>query len=219
MQRLSSILLILLLVAPRGHAGPWPREKGRGFVAAATRVAASDIAGPYLHYSTTYIEYGLRRDVTLGFDFGRGVSGREKAVLFLRYPLAISNDTHRFAAEIGAGIIAGQPSIRPGLSYGRGFSGKRLSGWFTIDSVAEVRLDTGRADLKADITLGLNLSSRMKSIFQVQTGISGSDPSFIRLAPSLVLRTGPRSHAEIGLTSGLSGDSQVGIKVGFWREF
>ncbi len=219
MIRALACLLVACLAASPALAGAWPRAKGEVFLAAATRVAATRVQGPYSVYSTAYLEYGLSDRFTLGLDIGQGISGASKRIVFLQHPLPIGSDRHRLAAQIGFGQISGQATLRPGLSYGFGFAHGGGSGWFAIDSVAEISLATGRTDYKSDITLGLSHGDRMKSIFQVQTGLSHGDPSFVRLAPSLVIRTGARTHLEIGMTRGLVGDHQTGFKIGFWRTF
>ena len=219
-----SIFLLVMLAAlwiattAPAHAGAWPREKGRGFLATATRAGFTDPAGPYAIYSTGYLEYGLGRGYTIGLDIGHAISGRSKAVLFLRLPPFEPVPGHLLALEIGAGRIAGEQTLRPGLSYGHAIHGRR-PGWFSIEGVFEYRPASARRDFKADITLGINHGNRLKTILQVQTGVSTGDPSFIRLAPSVVYRVSAKSHIEIGATAGLRGDSEYGLKLGFWREF
>jgi len=217
------LMLCLTLFGARSapvSAGAWAREKGHGFVSSTSRIAARDSDGPYSIYSTTYLELGLGHDLTLGLDIGHGVSGTSKAVLFMRHPLGELFPGHLFAAEIGVGRIAGEPVLRPGLSYGHGFTTKRgQGGWLAIENFAEFGFATQRVDFKADFTLGLNHGDRFKSIFQMQTGVSHGDPVFARFAPSLVMRMGRVTHVELGLTAGLVGDDQYGVKLGFWRDF
>lgn len=219
MIRALACLLVACLAASPAFSGAWPRAKGEVFLAGATRVAATRLEGPYSIYSTAYLEYGLNDRLTLGLDFGHGISGATKMIAFVQHPLPIGSDRHRFAAQIGLGQISGEATLRPGLSYGFGFERDGGPGWVSIDSVAEIRLASGHTDYKSDITLGLSHGDRMKSVFQIQTGLSHGDPSFIRLAPSLVIRVGARTHLEIGMTKGLVGDHQTGFKIGFWRKF
>ena len=223
---LGAVILTMLCVALLGwlaapvSAGAWPREKGSGFVSSTSQIAASDPEGPYSVYSTVYLEYGLGHDLTVGLDIGHGVSGNSKGVLFLRRPLGEVFPGHLVAAELGIGRIAGQAVLRPGLSYGHGLSRRNgQGGWLSVESFAEFSLATGSVDFKADFTLGLNHGERFKSIFQLQTGVSEGDPAFARLAPSLVMRMGRAGHIELGLTVGLAGDDQFGLKLGFWRDF
>jgi hypothetical protein len=207
-------------VSSPARAGAWPREKGTGFFTGSSRIAGPSLGGPIAVYSASYLEYGLGRDLTLGLDLGHGVSGRSKAIMFLRYPIRMPGNGHHVAIELGVGTIAGEPALRPGLSYGRGFSTRRGgSGWMAADGFAEYTPRSGRVDLKADLTLGFNHGTRFKSIFQVQTGLSRGDPSFVRLAPSMVMRMGRNTHIELGVTAGLVGDRELGFKLGFWRDF
>lgn len=209
-----------LLAASSAQSGAWPREKGAGFIASAVNISASSINGPYALYSTTYVELGLGHDLTLGADIGHGVSGKSKAIAFLRRPLGELAPGHLFAAEIGLGEIAGEFVLRPGLSYGHGLSRRNgTTGWLSVEAFSEHRLTTSRVDFKADFTFGLNHSDRLKTILQLQTGKSHGDPFFARLAPSVVMRVSPAMHVELGVTAGLTGDDSYGVRLGFWRDF
>lgn len=181
----TALIAITACSGAPAHAGAWPREKGTGFLSVATYVSGTSINGPYALYTSTYGEYGLGRNLTLGVDIGHGVSGKSKAIVFLRAPLGARSSDHLFAAELGFGQIAGEMVLRPGLSYGHGFSRKNgRSGWISIEAVSEHRLTTSQVDYKADFTFGLTHSDRFKTILQLQTGKSHRDPFFARLAPS-----------------------------------
>ena len=218
--RLMLCLAPLFPFADPAHAGAWPRDKGSGFISAASRVVASSWEGPYGVYSTTYLEYGLGHRVTAGFDIGHAISGTGKAIFFLRKSLPETDGGHVFAGELGLGQIAGAPAIRPGLSYGRGFILRGGgSGWLSLESVAEIWLNSGQTDFKADFTVGFNHGEKFKTILQLQTGVPHGDPAFIRAAPSVVVKMGKTSHLELGLTAGITGDDSYGLKLGFWRKF
>jgi len=213
------LFLVFLVLSGPAFAGAWPRGAGKGFATASTRLLASDPAGPVYRYSTLYLEYGLNDRLTLGLDAGRGVSGDSKVIAFLRFPIIAPRRGTYWAAELGLGQIAGETTLRPGISYGRGFSAGQRSGWIAIDTLAEFRVASKRTDLKADVTIGLNYSDRVKGILQLQTGVSSGDPSFLRLAPSVIIRTSQNSNIEFGLNAGLLGDKTLGVTFGFWRDF
>ena len=87
LRRAGFACLALLAAAGAARAGAWPRDKGHSFVATASQVSATSLAGPVASYSTVYIEHGLGRNLTLGADLGHGISGKGKAVIFLRKSL------------------------------------------------------------------------------------------------------------------------------------
>ncbi len=216
---LRAVIFFLMMAGP-AFAGAWPRGKGNVFMTfSAYGTAMHDLAGSA--YGGLYLEYGLSDKLTMGVDAGHGVSGLSKTIIFLSYPILSTENGHRFAAELGMGEIAGDPVLRPGLSYGRGFSTKGgKSGWVSVDTVAEIRLLSGLTDYKADLTLGLNRNNRIKHIFQLQLGASAGEPLFARAVPSVVIGLGKTSHFEIGLTAPLSGhDKNLGLKLAFWRAF
>lgn len=166
-------------------------------------------------YSTLYMEYGLTDRLTVGADIGHSVSGSGKSVLFFQWPVRQAEKGPQISAQFGLGIISGKRVLRPGLSLGWGLK----TGWLSIDSVAESYVDTGRTDLKLDMTWGRNLSKDRKLILQVQTGQpDGRDP-FVRVAPSLVLPLRGPVKLETGVTWGLTGDTFMGLKFGVWTDF
>lgn len=211
---LALVFCILPVCAP---AGAWLRDEGRGFVSASTYLIEAKSGGR--HYAGIYLEYGLRPRLTVGLDLGRGVSGETKTIAFLRLPLGSGTGTHRFALDLGAGEIAGAPTVRPGLSYGRGFSGRFGTGWISLETAAEMDLRAGRSDYKADLTLGLNRDARHSWILQLQAGRAAGDPAFLRLVPSITRRIGNGWRIEIGATQDLIGGKARGLKLGLWKEF
>ncbi|MBP0481632.1 hypothetical protein [Sagittula salina] len=221
MRVLLALLSCLTLALPaQAEAGAWPRDKGAGFLAVATRLTwPQDITlwtslSPTEDYQTLYIEYGLTDRLTLGLDVGRSVSGAGKTVAFLQMPLRDRDRGPKIAAQMGLGQISGETVLRPGLSLGWGLR----NGWLALDGVAEIRA-TGAADTKLDITRGWNLPRNFMLILQLQTGLQQDDPAFARFAPSLVFPLRKRIKGEFGGAWGLAGDSSMGLKFGLWAEF
>lgn len=229
--RLALLLLTLVLITPAdpATAGPWPREPGSGFLAFNSRPSRPMNAlrsPPTETYTTLYLEYGLPaagplpRDLTAGLDLGRSVSGRGKAIGFLRAPLTGEGASLPAAATLGLGMIDGKGVVRPGLSLGRSLDfGQRGTGWLTLEGFAEWYAKSGETDLKIDLTFGVAHPSGRRSILQLQTGASHDDPPFLRLAPSVVVPLTGGMQLEAGLTVGLSGDDGLGLNLGLWRDF
>jgi hypothetical protein len=217
----AAICLLSAFADRPADAGAWPRKQGDGFASLSVRLGwPQDIEtwqsmDPTEDYSTLYLEYGLTDRLTLGFDIGHSVGGGGKTVFFLQWPLRQADQGPQISAQMGVGTIAGNQVIRPGLSMGWGLK----NGWMSLDTVAETYLDDGRTDMKLDMTWGRNLPQDRKLIVQVQTGLpDGRDP-FVRIAPSLVLPLRGSVKLETGATFGLTGDSSMGLKFGFWTDF
>jgi len=216
------LTLIYVLALPvAADAGAWLREEGTGFASAAARLSwpAENISGEPSQYYTLYAEYGLRPNLTMGVDLGRSVSGGSKTLAFARIPLWTPDNGHRLAAELGAGVIEGRSTLRPGILYGYGFSTGRFAGWISVDTQAEWSVVTGATDFKLDMTMGLNRPSGAKWIAQVQTGAPDGEDRFARLAPSYVTPIGKGRYLELGMTWGVAGDNSAGILLGMWQEF
>lgn len=232
-----SFLLICLCATPV-WAGAWPREQGTGF-ASLSHWAAQDQSESY---TALFAEWGLTEHLTLGVDAGRAVSGKAKAVMFLRAPL-LGFGGAAVAAEIGLGQIAGQPVLRPGLSFGHAMSGRSGKGWLAVDTLLELDLENRDMDLKADITLGFapaarngsqdGQSGRWSMMLQVQTGLVNvedglfllqsqgtvPDPSFLRVVPSVTYRLRDNIDLELGFYRSLNGSDEQGLKIGLWSRF
>lgn len=211
------LMLACLALATPAQAGAWPRGKGNVFLTFSHHATAGRLSGPVYNYTAFYMEYGLNETLTLGLDLGHGVSGEDKAIVFLRGPLWEPGRFGRLGWEMGLGRIAGANALRPGLSYGMDLPGG--AGWLALDILIEIPLDAPRLDRKADLTLGLNHSDRLRSIWQLQTGKSQGDPGFARIAPSLVWKLRDNTHVELGASAEMRSARAFGLKLGIWQEF
>ncbi len=210
---LRVIVMIWLVATGPAWAGAWPRGKGNVFVTTSTYVTQMGT------YTGIYAEWGASDRLTFGLDVGRGVSGEDKAVVFMRLPMLGRLSSHTFAWEIGVGEIAGEKVLRPGLSWGKGFDFAGRAGWAALDTVAELRIDTLATDLKADLTLGLTITDRRKVMMQVQAGVQDGDEPFLRLVPSITFGLSERAKMELGFTHDLFGVQDTGVKAALWYEF
>lgn len=214
---IRALVLLAVLSGPSG-AGPWPREKGRGFVSLTAQVHEPDGFGYLNHFFGLYAEYGATERLTLGLDVGGDIQRMSKALVFARWPLSPAEQPLKFAIELGAGEVESYAALRPGVSAGRGFVLWDRNGWMTADARA-ILPQSRDITLEGDFTVGLNTTARSKTILQVQTGRPANGQPYIRLAPSLVYRTGRRLFAEIGMIEPLSGGGERGLKLGLWHEF
>lgn len=236
MIRLSVLLLVLM--TGQLWAGAWPRGTGEGFVSISHWHAARRGTEGSDSYTALFAEYGLRPWLTLGLDAGRSVSGAIKTVIFLRASLGNSGGGP-VAFELGLGEIAGQPVLRPGLSFGRRLEGTLGAGWLSVDTVLELDLETQAVDIKADATLGFTprktsgAPSDWTLMLQVQTGLVdlkhslillqevgiNPTPSFMRIVPSVTYRLSDRTDLELGYYKSLTSSGDAGIKLGVWTRF
>lgn len=201
-------------------AGAWPRAEGTWFATAATRLAwPQDTTtwvslAPTQDYQTLYVEYGLTAAWTLGLDLGRSVSGADKTIGFVQYPIRNRDTGLKATVQLGIGQLAGAQVVRPGLSLGWGLR----RGWLSLDSVAEVAIGAG-TDWELDVTWGRRLAGERLLILQAQLGDPAIDPPFARLAPSFVFPLTESLQVETGVTYGLRGDASMGLKFGLWATF
>ena len=218
------VILLFLLDVSTANAGAWLREKGSGFSSVtASSTLFRDIS------QTTYFEYGVRDDLTLGaevafFTSAAGVqSGSAK--IFLRRPIGKRDRPSVWSYELGMGADWSSDGIRPNLqaalSWGRGYQLKHLNGWIAVDGSILLGVYDANHTAKIDSTIGLNFNERFAGMIQVfhseMVNINATS-----IAPSILVRPIKR-RPDIRLQIG--GETQMGnadnsvLKLSIWREF
>jgi hypothetical protein len=239
--------LSLLCCAAQAGAGAWPRARGEAFISVshAASTGTRTLLAPQLdlnQYTSLYAEYGLTSRLTLGFDAGYGFGDNSgdgsgdgssdgfgdnsvrAGSVFARYPLYSDDAGHRFAAQLGLGLIEDAPDGRqsrviPALAWGYGFASRWGGGWMGIEGSADIRHPSGDVVWKADLTLGLKPTERWMAILQVQNGLfPGSEPQ-MRVAPSVVRQLSGRANLQAGVFAGVRGDESLGAKLALWLTF
>lgn len=222
--RLKLILLCALLwVMPQdSRAGAWLREQGTTFVSTSFTINYFRDSG-----STTYVEHGWRENTTVGIDVGyftnRFGATSGFATAFLRRPLGPNEGDNKWAYELGAGAAwVGElvvPTVKGGVSWGRGIKLGEKYGWMAVDASVLIDLAYGAPLTKVDSTIGLNLNDQFKSILQVYyTRFDGENITTV--APSLVYTPAKRKFSvQVGAESGLGYWDDTAIKIGLWRTF
>ena len=216
------VFLSCLLLAAPVTAGPWLREKGKTFTSVSIVVNYF-----YDTASSTYLEYGLRDDMTVGADVGIfrdttvGPSG--SATLFLRRALSKTDGKSLWAYELGVGAnwqsIEISPHLKTALTWGRGMTFRERNGWLTVDASINWALADVPDVAKLDGTLGMNVTDRFAGMFQVYVSHSDGATS-TTLAPSIIYTPkNGKSKWQIGLESPLGNTDRTAIKFGLWREF
>ena len=221
---------LLVFWAVSAAAGPWPRDKGRHFVALGTTGQTASL----------WAERGLGRGRWLALDgwVDRGSGAWQVAATYHK----ALRDRGRWKLAWSAGLAVGMPDThitihipvvwlpgswqavikyRPTVAARLGFSlGTALArpwpGWASLD----LRLDAGPASarIKADGTLGYRLRDRWAVIGQVQVEKAKGERMQLHLAPSVVWRGPGKISLELGLRHGLH-DRRTALKLGSWLEF
>jgi len=216
------VILFCLSLATSALAGPWLREEGTTFTSTSFTLNYFYETG-----SNTYVEHGLRDDMTVGADIGIfrnstiGPSGT--ATLFLRRPFGNREGKNLWAYDLGLGAswegLLISPHVKTALTWGRGITLRGKGGWTTVD--ASIIWDFGYAAhlVKIDGTVGLNISDRFASMFQLYVSHSKGDTAAI-VAPSLIYTPAKgKSKWQIGLENPIGDSRRTAIKFGLWREF
>ncbi|HDZ50963.1 MAG: hypothetical protein KBT62_00220 [Sulfitobacter litoralis] len=222
--RLWSILLILLTAPVTAYSGAWLREKGKGFSSNTVSVTQNyDIS------ESTFLEYGVRDDLTLGAEVSFLASSyglqSGSATLFLRRPLGRQGRPNVWSAELGIGAAwvgdVVTPNVKAGLSWGRGFTLAEKNGWITIDSSLSWDVYLQEHLAKVDSTVGINLGERFSGMLQIFHA-STSTTTATSIAPSIIVRpikSRPDIRLQIGAETLITDSSNPALKLSIWREF
>ena len=216
------ITAILHCFAAPLAAGPWLREEGKTFLS--TSISSTRT---FETQSSTYLEFGLSKETTLGADLNLAAnapSGQNgSGVLFFRRALGPAEGKNKFAYEIGIGANWGsygtRPTLKTGLTWGRGMQMGAKGGWITVDGSLLWDIKTKDYLAKLDGTFGLNLGKAAKGILELNLGHSDGS-TYATIVPSLVVRP-PITDFQIqfGVEAPLKGTAANRIKIGLWREF
>lgn len=216
------LILFTMLLADGASAGPWLRAKGKGFL-------ATSVTGNYFLDTTsqTYLEYGLTDKTTLvadvGFQRPRYALGSGNVTLSLRRALSKPDATSKWAYELGLGVAwSGEtvlPNIRTALSWGRGVSWGKKSGWATIEAAGVWDLSYSQHAVKIDGTVGINFTEVTGGMLQLYTAHL-NNRSTATIAPSIII-----SPKKSKFRIQIGGESEIGnrlnskLKISLWRDF
>lgn len=215
------LFLWFFLSAAPAWPGAWLREKGSVFSSAAVTIFPSSNYGS-VYKSSLYAEWGLRSDLTIGFDAEQHQNLRGHAFVFARLPIAKPGRRGRFAVDIAAGVHHVQTRTwalyKGSLSYGYGFQSGWGNGWIAVDAALEYRSNVALLR-KLDLTVGLSAERLLNPLLQIETTYTSDRPFRWVVRPSVMIR--PKGHKTawiVGIEQNSSLDG-VGGRFGFWSEF
>ncbi|XDA98674.1 hypothetical protein AB1M95_01855 [Sulfitobacter sp. LCG007] len=227
MTELGRIIILVLAMSLASAApalcGAWMREEGTGFFSSSIEHDGNDQGN-----NTTFLEFGLRPDLTMGVDISIELfpeaTSTSYAGFFLRRPLGNADGTNRWAWRLGAGAAwhrsLTQPYLEAGLHWGRGIEAFGQYGWAAVDSTVKFETVSGDQILKLDGTLGLGITERYKGMLQLFLDYD-LDRLTTKVAPSLLWE--PEGFGDFTFQFGAVIDtddqSQPTLKIGIWREF
>jgi len=216
------LLLICLALPQEGTTGPWLREKGSTFTAVS-------IAGTYyLDTATqTYIEYGLTEKITIVADVSTArflyAPPSGYATLSFRRALGAKDATSKWAYEVGVGTgWIGEmllPHVRTALSWERGVTWGKKSGWMTVEGAVVWDMTYALHVAKLDTTVGLNLTEKTKGMIQLYA-MHAAGESIATIAPSVVYSPeNTKFSIQFGTESEIGRLYNSAVKISIWREF
>lgn len=212
--RFAALALIAALAAAPAAAGPWPREKGEGFLAFSAARDRHEVYG----------ERGLGRGWTatakLAFSHRPEPELAEEVLALLWRPLHLGPGG-AVSLGLGAGVRspgpgrAPQPLATAALAWGRGLGGP-LSPWVAAE--AAIERGEGQHAAKLDLTIGARPGGRRLTMAQVQAFRPGGGPTQTRLELTGGVRVG-QLHVLAQPSVALAGPRETRLRVSLWAEF
>lgn len=217
-------LCVALLALPGlCMAGAWPREEGRTFIATGAALLEKENGIEEVE-QTFYVEYGLKKQRTLGFSGFINPSVSGEGHVFLRFAPRPRPSGALIAYELGVGVkstdlITFRPFLKTGLSWSKGLTLGTRTGWLSLDGAAFFDLDHEDHRVKLDATFGLNMSDQFKLIGQGFAEMTQFGES-LTLAPSIVYAPdwGPLSY-QLGAEGKFGDRARTGLRFSVWVEF
>ncbi len=221
------LILVLFMTifwsaASAAHAGAWLREKGTGFVSLSF--------GASMFSETTnslYLEYGLSEKITVGLDISAFTNAQDVrngfGNLFMRRSLGPTDGRNKWAYEIGVGGLWGnemqRPTIKTGLSWGRGFQVNKHSGWINLDAAVIYEPTLNEHIVKFDGTVGLDFGNITTGI--VEVALSQQENEFFgAIEPSILIRPKQsRFQVKVGAQIPFDDQKKSAFKLGVWHTF
>lgn len=237
MRRIYLAIFFWLIVPALAWAGPWARDPADVFLSYSlntnsTRdgIASGGLDGTAFH--SIYGEIGLGHRLTFGLDLGSSDTTRLGSA-FLRYTFTPNAATWQFAADLGLGArsFEGADSTtlyRVGVSVGRGFQQRHLDwvpvlqprdGWFQIDSSVLIDPDGTQTIWQSEATFGAFVNDRFGGMFQLKAEEFPDNAFTLSASPSLLMRFGQGTTAQLGTSFGLVGSDEIGVRLALWQDF
>ncbi len=222
MQRSAIIRAITVLVAlglPPGPAnsGAWMRDKGALFLSVSAYKGIDAQARAY-ETQEVYFEYGLKADLTLGFDGYDTLNPRNaRLVLFVRREFETTRGANRFAMIAGLGNDGPRDTML--LRLGAGWGRNLANGWVGLDAHADFLPRQSFPDVKAEATLGRRAASGNLLLLRLTAERPQAWHNAVWLSPGYVWKISDHLHVEATFSGELLRMTEMRLKLGTWLSF
>ncbi|KIN63328.1 hypothetical protein Z946_2198 [Sulfitobacter noctilucicola] len=216
------ILAVWMMSVSTASAGAWLREEATGFVSlsfGATQFSETT--------NGLYLEYGVSPKTTVGLDISTFTNSQNVrngfGNLFLRRALGPSDKPSKFSYEIGIGGLWGnemqRPTLKSGLSWGRGFQVKDRNGWVNIDGAFVYEPTLGEHITKLDGTLGIGFSQLTTGLFEVNISHQNEE-LYGAFEPSVLFKPAKSLfQIKVGAQIPFEEQKKTALKLGIWHNF
>ncbi len=217
------IPILFLFTAQFAEAGAWAREKGEIFLSFSQRLSGDPVSiwtGQQGISSTAmgYLEYGLTPNLTFVAEGDYSATTQAfSGALGLRRGFGTGPTRFAVSALAGADGPAASSRATLGVHVGHGFDLGTRPGWIAMDT-SLIWANSAFAQ-KADLTMGVSLTSKLKAMVQVQYGLYGTAPAYARVGPGLVWSIRSGTDLVFSAEKDLMRPRHYGVTAGLWRTF
>lgn len=215
------LLIICVFLANTANAGAWLQDPQKQFLSAGSEVSYSYDTQMLRSTTEMYWEIGLRKNLTFGANLSLGQYGAPSSGEgFVRLPLWKGDKGAVASAQFAIGMyeeaFEAHPTIKAGLSWGKGFSTKLGNGWINVDSTLTLKPNSGNHSAKIDATLGISPRERLKIMLQTAIEHPAHGDLDISFTPSAAIAFGENQHLQLSATP--RSDS-IKLKAAIWKSF
>ncbi|WP_238365885.1 hypothetical protein [Mesobacterium pallidum] len=205
-----ALACLMIALAMPAMAGPWLREDGAGFLSFSAEITGGETT------AMGYADWGLGTGTTIALSgFAKPGDGAADLSVIRALPLPSERSVASYslvlkrASGASPGLMAGL-----GLSWGRSLPG----GWLAVDTRALASPDGRAVEAKLDVTWGQALRPGLDAMVQLHASHDG-DALSASLVPSAIVALREGVRLNLGITQGLTGQAETGVKMGLWLDF
>lgn len=207
-----------LVVVVQATAGAWPREQGAVFLSVSAQQDSNRLQDTSL--GTTYVEYGLRHNITISgkitYDFA--IREATEYELSARWHFPEMDTPLRTALSLTLAGPANEPRIEPAVHVGRGFDTPFGSGWADLELYASLSTEGEATRYGGFGMLGLKPQDRLMTMLGVDVMV-WPDRTNVKAIPSIAWELRKGRHLTAQYTKGLHGTDKSELGLGLWLQF
>lgn len=216
--RVAILCFLSLFISLPAFAGAWPREEGATFVAIQLRSGVDDLDREPV--GSAYLEYGLRRDLTVGAKVEYDFTQKEviHTELFGRWHLTESSFPLRAALGLAVEGFEGKERLSPSLHLGQGFDTQLGPGWADVALSVDTPFDQWAPRFSAFAQLGMKPHEQWMTMLSLNVERLDGETQ-LKALPAIAWEISDGQHLNVEYSHVVEGIARSEVSLGLWLEF